>query len=427
MNLIDDFRARGLLHQITDEDGLRAAFEGGTVTGYIGFDPTAASLHVGSLLQIVNLMRLQRAGHRPIAVVGGGTGLIGDPSGKQAERTLLTRERLDENLAGLRAQLGRFLDFGASSNAALMIDNAAWLGSFALLDFLRDVGKHFTVNDMVRRDTVRDRLTREQGLSYTEFSYMLLQAYDFLALYDRHECVLQLGGSDQWGNIVSGIDLIHRTRGAKSFGLTVPLITTASGEKMGKTERGAIWLDAGLTSPYAFYQYWLQADDADVRRFLAYYTFLSHDDVDAVATEHAGAPQRRVGQRRLAGEVTRLVHGDDGLARAERATRALFGQDDLRSLQGTELAEALMGAPHTELAAETLGTPAASLVSLLATTLYDSKTQARTGVTQGGVSVNDQVEKNPQRVLQREDVLPGGYVILRKGRKQYHAVRILDA
>ncbi len=288
MNLIDDFKARGLFHQVTDEAALRRAFETSLVTGYIGFDPTAASLHVGSLLQILNLVRLQRAGHRPIALVGGGTGLIGDPSGKQAERTLLTADVLARNLAGVRSQLERYLDFDpAQRNAAVMVDNGEWLTKLNLLEFLRDVGKHFSVNEMVRRDTVANRLEREQGISYTEFSYMLLQSYDFVALNERFGCTLQMGGGDQWGNIVSGVDLARRLRNAECFGLTVPLLTTATGEKMGKTADGAVWLDPALTSPYAYYQYWLNTHDDDVARFLRFFTFMAGDEVDAVTAARA--------------------------------------------------------------------------------------------------------------------------------------------
>jgi len=427
MNLLDDFKSRGLFHQSTDEDALRKAFDGGMVTGYIGFDPTAASLHVGSLLQIINLVRLQRAGHRPIAIAGGGTGLIGDPSGKQAERQLLTREALDGYLRGIRAQLGRYLDFDATPNGALLVDNAEWLGSLNLLEFLRDVGKHFSVNAMVHRDSVKKRLEeREQGLSYTEFSYMLLQAYDFLALYDRHRCTLQIGGSDQWGNIVSGIDLIHKMRGGHAHALTVPLITTASGEKMGKTADGAVWLDPALTPPFAFYQYWLNALDADVERFLQYFTFLTADEITAIAAAHAADPAKRSGQRRLAEEVTRFVHGPEALDKAQRVTRVLFECEEWRTLDARDLEVAFDDAPKSDLDAALLGSSDAALTAVLAKTeLFKSKSQARTGIEQGGVSINNRVEPSAQRVLTRDDLLPGGYVVLRKGRKHYHVLRVM--
>ncbi len=426
MDLIDDFKSRGLFQDSTDEAALRKALSSGVVTGYIGFDPTAASLHVGSLLQILNLARLQRAGHRPVAVVGGGTGLIGDPSGKTEERKLLTREALDANLAGIRAQLGRYLDFDPKRpNAALMVDNAEWLCALNLVEFLRDVGKHFSVNAMVQRDAVKNRLEqRDQGISYTEFSYMLLQSYDFVALYDRVGCTLQLGGSDQWGNILSGIDLIRRMRGAEAHGLTVPLLTTAEGTKFGKTEKGAVWLDPSLTSPYEFYQFWLNTHDGDVERYLSFLTFLGRDEVDGVMVEQQRDPSKRPAQRRLAAEVTRFVHGGDALDRAERATRVFFDVDDWRTLTERDLEAAFSDAPSTALDAAALGTPEASLVALLAKTgLYPSKGQARTGLEQKGVAVNNVVESNPQRTLSRDDLLPGGYVVLRKGKKHYHVLR----
>ena len=425
MDLLEDFKARGLFHQATDEAALREALSKGVVTGYIGFDPTAASLHVGSLLQIILLVRLQRAGHRPIAVVGGGTGLIGDPSGKQAERTLLTREALDVNLQGIRKQLGRYLDFEAPTNAALMIDNADWLCGLGLIDFLRDVGKHFSVNAMVQRDAVKKRLEeRDQGISYTEFSYMLLQAYDFVALYDRHGCTLQLGGSDQWGNIVSGIDLIGRMRGASAHGLTVPLITSSDGTKFGKTEKGAVWLDPALTSPYEFFQFWLNTADADVERYLHFFSFLAGDEVAAVMKEHVLDASKRVAQRRLAKEVTAFVHGEGEFQKAERATRVFFGGDDWRTLDERDLDAAFSDAPSTDLDPALLGTPDAALTALLVKAgLYPSKGQARTGIEQSGVSVNNAVEKSPQRVISRDDLLPGGYVVLRKGKKHYHVLR----
>ncbi len=425
MDLLEDFKSRGLFHQTTDEAALREALSKGVVTGYIGFDPTAASLHVGSLLQIMLLVRLQRAGHRPIAVVGGGTGLIGDPSGKQVERTLLTREALDVNLKGIRAQLERYLDFGAEKNAALMVDNADWLCSLDLIGFLRDVGKHFSVNAMVQRDAVKKRLEeRDQGISYTEFSYMLLQAYDFVALYDRHGCTLQLGGSDQWGNIVSGIDLIHRMRGATSHGLTVPLITSADGTKFGKTEKGTVWLDPALTSPYEFYQFWLNTPDASVESYLNFFSFLSREGVAAVMAEQDADATKRPAQKRLAEEVTRFVHGADELDKAMRATRVFFEVDDWRALDAKDLDAAFSDAPSTEIDPAVLGTPDAGLTALLAKTgLFASKGQARTGVEQGGVSVNNLTEKRPQRVIAADDLLPGGYVVLRKGKKHYHVLR----
>ncbi len=426
MNLLDDLSARGLLHQCTDEAALRAALAEGTVTGYIGFDPTASSLHVGSLLQILNLVRLQRAGHRAIAVAGGGTGLIGDPSGKGSERQLLTPDVLAGYLEGIRGQLARYLDFDAKANPAVLVDNAEWLCKAGLLDFLRDVGKHFSVNAMVQRDSVKKRLEeREQGISYTEFSYMLLQAWDFLALYDRYGCRLQMGGSDQWGNIVSGADLIRRKRDVEAWGLTAPLVTDSAGNKFGKTEKGAVWLDPARTTPYEFYQFWLNTADADVDRYLRYFTFLPVDEIAAVAAEHAAAPQARGGQRRLADEVTRYVHGDEALRLAHLATKLLFGAQRWRDTDPADVEAALGVVPATPLALDALGTPAASVLELLVSTkLYESKTQARTAISQGGVSVGDAPVREPQRALTRDDLLPGGYVVLRKGKKNYHLLRV---
>ena len=320
MNVLDDLRWRGLLH--TSTDGIAAALAGGPITAYIGFDPTAPSLHVGSLLTVMGLARLQRHGHRPIALVGGGTGLIGDPSGKSQERNLLTLEQTAENAEGIRRQLEHFLDFSpALSNAALLRNNVEWLRPIGFLDFLRDVGKHFTVNYMMAKDSVKRRIEGVDGVSFTEFSYQLLQAYDFLVLHDRDRCMLQLGGTDQWGNITAGCELVRKVRGAQVHGLVWPLLTTASGAKFGKTESGAVWLDAARTSPYEFYQFWLKTDDRDVVQHLKGFTFLERDEIEAIAAAHAAAPERRDAQRTLAQAITRLVHGDGELVRAERASQ----------------------------------------------------------------------------------------------------------
>jgi tyrosyl-tRNA synthetase len=421
-DFLRDLEARGLLHQVSDP-GIADLLRQERVTGYIGFDPTAASLHVGSLLQVLTLMRLQRAGHRPIAVVGGGTGLIGDPSGKTSERTLLDRERIAANLAGLRGQLERFLDFGGE-HGALLVDNADWLCDLRLIDFLRDVGKHFSVNAMITRDSVRTRLEeREHGISFTEFSYMLLQAYDFLALYDRYGCRLQLGGSDQWGNIVSGADLIRRMRGVQAYAVTKPLVTKADGTKFGKSEQGNVWLDPQLTSPYEMYQFWLNTDDRDVGRLLRFFTFLPVEQIEALEAEHARAPEQRAAQRVLAREVTTLVHGAEEHARAERTTGVLFGEGDWRSLTARDVEAAFAGAPRTELALGALGTPDADLGALLAASgLFPSRGQARKLVEQGGVQVNGVTVKDAARILGADDLLEGGYVVLRRGKKTFHVL-----
>lgn len=423
-DLVADFTRRQLIHQVTSP-ALAEAMRAGRVTGYVGFDPTAASLHVGSLLPVMSLVRLQRAGHRPIALVGGGTGMIGDPSGKQAERTLLDRDTLARNVAGLRGQLERFLDF-SGSDGAMLVDNLEWLGSLDLIGFLRDVGKHFSVNAMIARDTVKDRLAREQGLSYTEFSYLLLQAYDFLALYRRHGCVLQMGGSDQWGNIVSGVDLIRRLEDGASFGLTWPLLTRADGQKFGKSEGGNVWLDPALTSPYEFYQFWLNTPDDDVERYLLQFTLLDVEAIGDVMATFRAAPQGRHAQRVLAEEVTRFAHGGEGLARAQKATTVLFQGGDWNELSPQELAAAFRSAPSTTLPRAKLGTADAKLVVLLAddAKLYDSRGRARQDVERGGVAVNNVVVKDPNRVIAVEDLLPGEFVVLRRGKKHYHVLRV---
>ncbi|HEX4955467.1 MAG TPA: tyrosine--tRNA ligase [Thermoanaerobaculia bacterium] len=424
-DFVHDMEKRGLVHQVTDatlrDEMLRTPF-----TAYIGFDPTAASLHVGSLLPVLSLARLQRAGHRPIALVGGGTGLIGDPSGKESERPMLTKEKLAENAAGLRSQLERFLDFGGERGAVL-IDNAEWLCELNLLDFLRDIGKHFSVNAMVARDSVRVRLeSRDQGISYTEFSYSLLQAYDFLELYDRYGCRLQMGGSDQWGNIVAGSDLIRRLRGVTAYGLTSPLMTRSDGKKFGKSEQGNVWLDANLTSPYELYQFWLNTEDGDVVRSLKGFTFLGLEEIADLAAAVESRPERREAQRVLAAEVTRLVHGGDALARAEHTTRVLFEGEDLAGLTDQELIEAFAHSPSTPLPRAALGTAEAGLVAVAAASgLAPSRGQARTAVAAGGIYVNNRRVEEPAYLLCAADVVAGQFVVLRRGKRSYHVVRLV--
>ena len=423
-DFLEDLRKRNLIHAVSSPE-LAQKLSADRVTAYIGFDPTADSLHVGSLLPLVTLRRFQQAGHRPIGLVGGGTGLIGDPSGKQTERTLLTTEQLAINLAGIRKQVERFLDFDPGD--AVLVDNSEWLCKLNLIEFLRDIGKYFSVNQMIVRDSVKSRLeTREQGISFTEFTYMLLQAYDFLALYDLHGCTLQMGGSDQWGNILSGTDLIRRLRNAETYGVTTPLITRADGKKFGKTEEGNIWLDPRRTSPYQFYQFWINADDADVVQYLRFLTFLPVEQIEEVAEGVRTAPEKREAQRLLGEEVTRLVHGPEALARAQRASEVLFSKDaDYRQLSAQELAEAFHGAPTTPVAPALLGTPEAGLVALLAQVeLYPSRGRARKDLPAGAVSVNNVAVRDTEYTLTEKDVLPGGFVILRKGRRYYHVLRI---
>ncbi len=426
-DFLADLKARSLVHSCTS-DTLAAALARGPMTGYIGFDPTSDSLHVGSLLQIMTLRRFQKAGHRPIALVGGGTGLVGDPSGKESERTLLTDDVLAKNVAGLHAQLSRFLDF--SPGKALLLNNADWLRGVKLLEFLRDIGKLFSVNEMLRRDSVKDRLEgREHGISFTEFSYILLQSYDFLQLYDLHGCTLQMGGSDQWGNIVSGADLIRRMRSVEAFGLTSPLINRADGKKFGKSESGNVWLDPKRTSPYEFYQFWLNTDDKDATPYLKAFTFLPVDVIEGLSQAAAANPAARETQKALAAEVTALVHGGDGLARAKNATRVFFDPAaNWRELSAQELHEAFQGAPSHTVPADALGTERAMLVGLLADSgMYPSRGQARKDLPNGSVSINGSAVKDVEYRVSKEDVLPGGVIVLRKGKKTYMAIRVTES
>lgn len=426
-DFVGDLQARDLLYQITSPEAaehLRTR----SVTAYVGFDPTASSLHVGSLLPVLALARLQRAGHRPIALVGGGTGLIGDPSGKQGERSMLSPEVIDSHAAAMRAQLERFLDFDGP-RGALLLNNAEWLGELGLSDFLRDIGKHFTVNQMIARDSVKPRLEDpDRSISFTEFSYMLLQAYDYLVLYDKYGCSLQMGASDQWGNIVSGCDLIRRKRGEVAHGLTIPLLTKADGSKFGKSEKGNVWLDAEQTSCYEFYQFWRNTDDSDVVSRLMHFTFLPPDEIRDLGKRVEEAPQEREGQRVLATEVTRLVHGDDALRRVERTTEVLFGDGDWRELGADALAEAFSHSPRTELASAALGTESAGLVAIVAASgLSPSRGQARKAIEQGAIRVNNIVARDVERVLGADDLIGGRFVVLRRGKKTYHVLDVRDA
>src|SRR6266851_9308364 len=323
MNVFEEFKWRGMLYGASER--LEEALTNQSITGYIGFDPTAASLHVGSLLPIMGLVRLQQHGHTPIALVGGGTGMIGDPSGKTQERQLLSKEQIEHNLEGIKAQLSLFLDFETKTNRAMLINNADWLAPVRMVDFLRDVGKHFTVNYMLAKESVKRRFEEGDGISFTEFSYMLLQSYDFLELYDRYHCTLQMGGSDQWGNIVAGTELIRKLRGARGYAMVFPLVTTSAGVKFGKTEAGTIWLDANLTSPFRFYQFWINTDDRDVVKYLKFFTMLNQAEIAVLEASLEAAPEKREAHRKLGEEVTRMVHGDFQLQRAMQASQVLFG------------------------------------------------------------------------------------------------------
>jgi tyrosyl-tRNA synthetase len=421
MKLYDEFTWRGMVYDATE--GLQEVLGRERITAYIGFDPTASSLHVGSLLPAMALARLQRFGHTPIAIVGGGTGMVGDPSGKSLERTLLTREQIDENLAGIRRQLERFLDFDRAGNAARIVNNADWLASFDLLGFLRDTGKYFTVNYMLQKESVSRRLESEDGISYTEFSYLLLQARDYLELFDRYGCTLQLGGSDQWGNITAGIDLIRKLRARKAHGLVMPLVTTASGVKFGKTEAGTVWLDAARTSPFRFYQFWLNTDDRDVVAYLNYFTFLGKDAIRQLEAMTHEAPDRREAQRVLAREVTLLVHGGDQAARAERASSVLFGEE-IASLDVDDVLAIFEDVPSHELGAAEIR-DGIGIVDLIARVqLAASKSEARRLVQSGGIYVNNRRAADVHLKLFAEEAIGGRVFVIRKGQKQQCLVRV---
>ncbi len=417
-----EFQWRGLVYESTE--GLRDVLAREKVTLYIGFDPTAASLHVGSLLPMMALARMQRFGHSPIAIVGGGTGMIGDPSGKTAERQLLTVEQIDDNVRGIRAQLAKVLDFDAPVNPARILNNGDWLRELNLLDFLRETGKHFTVNYMLAKESVKRRLEQEDGVSYTEFSYLMLQAYDYLLLYDRHACTLQMGGSDQWGNITAGCDLVRKLRAGKAHGLVMPLVTTSSGVKFGKTEAGAVWLDPALTSPFRFYQFWLNTDDRDVPKYLRFFTFLDQDAVTALEDELTRSPEKREAPRALAREVTRLIHGDDAVARAERASTLLFG-DRITELTVAEVTAVFDDVPSTEVAGARFAGEGLAMTELLATTgLAGSKGEAGRLIKGGGVYVNNRRVADERGRLTADQAIEGRLFVLRKGARQYHLVRL---
>ena len=422
MNVFEELQWRGMIYDATE--GLKEVLATQKVTAYIGFDPTAPSLQVGNLFAIMALVHLQRYGHTPIAVVGGGTALIGDPSGKDKERPLLSKEQIERNVEGMREQLSRLLDFEAKSNPALLVNNADWLTPLNLIDFLRDVGKFFTVNYMLAKESVRRRIEQEEGISFTEFSYMLLQAYDFLVLYDRYNCTLQMGGSDQWGNITAGIDLIRRLRGARVHGLVLPLITSASGVKFGKTEAGTVWLDPELTSPYKFYQFWLNSDDRDVVQYLKYFTLLPKERIEELEQAVATAPEKREAQRTLAREVTRMVHGEDALVRAERASMVLFG-GEITDVSAREIAEIFEDVPSTEVAKAELEGEGISLIELLVKCgVATSRSDARRLIQGGGIYLNNRRVTDIERNVTLADSIEGQFIVLRKGRKNYHLVRV---
>ncbi len=416
--LLDELRPRGLVHDLTP--GLEGRLTQGPLTGYVGFDPTADSLHVGHLLAVMSLAWLQRCGGTPIIVVGGGTGMVGDPSGKRTERPVLTVEEIDRNVAAIRGQLERFVSF-EGANAARVRNNADWLRPLGLMEFLRDVGKHFTVNYMLAKDSVKGRM--EAGISYTEFTYMLVQALDFWHLWKHDRCELQMGGSDQWGNITAGTELISRKEGASAHGLTFPLLTTASGVKFGKTESGAVWLDPAKTSPYKFFQFWLNGDDRDVERLLKFFTFFSIDEVAALMAEQARDPGKRPAQRRLAEEMTARVHGAEVSRSVVEASRLLFGGMDLRAAGADVLKVLSQELPVAKLPRAELD-GLSVLDALVRAGLATSKGDARRGIQGKGFLVNGEAIAAPERTLGGADLLHGAYVMLQKG-KRNHALIVV--
>lgn len=423
MSVFDELRWRGIVFDATPE--AQAALKTEKLKIYVGFDPTADSLHVGSLLPLMGLARLQRAGHTPITIVGGGTGLIGDPSGKSQERQLLDREQVERNAEGLRLQIGRFLDFDATPNAAVMVNNADWLAEVKLVDFLRDTGKYFTINYMLSKESVKRRLDTEDGLSFTEFSYMLLQAYDFLVLFDRYGCKMQMGGSDQWGNILAGADLVRRLRGERVHGLVFPLVTTSAGTKFGKTESGTVWLDPARTSPYKFYQFWLNTDDRDVVDYLRYFTWLDRDEIDHLEVQVRTEPARRAAQKKLAEQVTEMVHGPALLKKAMDASGVLFGAD-VSTMGADDLLEVFEDVPSASIDRSAFENGGMDIVTLIADAgLADSKGEARRLIRGGGININSRRIEDEGHRVRIDEAIERRVLVLRRGQKTYRLVKIV--
>lgn len=424
MNFVEELRWRGLLHDITPgtEEELLKGMKG----GYIGFDPTADSLHVGSLLQIFTLVRFQKAGHKPFALVGGATGMVGDPSGKSQERNLLSEDALAVNIAGIQSQLERFLDFDCGANSAEIVNNFDWFKNYSFLDFIRDAGKHITVNYMMSKDSVRKRLDSEVGMSFTEFSYQLIQGYDFYYLWKNKNCVLQMGGSDQWGNIVTGTEFIRRKDGGHAFALTSPLIKKSDGTKFGKTEGGNVWLDAKRTSPYRFYQFWLNSSDDDASNYIKIFTFFTKEEIDSLIEEHAKAPHLRVLQKALAKDVTERVHGTEALQTALSTTDFLFGNgslDFLKSMDENQVLEVFEGITQFEVS-KTEFEQGFDMPTLLAekTTIFPSKGEAKKMIVGGGVSVNREKIGTPELSSKDLQAINNQFIIVQKGKKNYFLI-----
>lgn len=419
MGFIDELRWRGLFYDMIP--GTEDYLANNMTRGYIGFDPTAPSLGIGNMVQIITLMHFQRAGHQPIAVVGGATGMVGDPSGKSAERNLLNEEQLRHNQDRVKAQLEQFLDFDSKTNPAILVNNYDWYKDMNLLHFLRDVGKHLTVSYMMAKDSVKNRM--ETGISFTEFSYQLLQAYDFYYLHQNHQCNLQLGGSDQWGNLTAGVELIRRKAGAEAYAVTTPLVTKADGTKFGKTEEGNIYISSEMTSPYKFYQFWLNASDVDAENFIKIFTFLDQSTIEDLIAQHRETPHMRLLQNRLAEEVTIMVHGKDELERAQSASQILFGksiEETLRSLSERDILEIFEGVPHFNISRDTLG-QGIGILDLVAeqSQIFSSKGEARRMIRDKGLRVNKEVVDAEDAVITKEALLNDKYILVQRGKKQY--------
>lgn len=426
MKILEDLEWRGLLADCTDRETLQKRLDEGPITLYCGFDPTGDSLHVGHLMGQLTLRRFQLAGHHPIALAGGATGMIGDPSGKSAERNLLTREQLAQNVASIKTQLERLLDFETTANPARIVDNADWIAPLTFLDFLRDVGKHFPINIMLAKDSVKSRMEAESGISYTEFSYQLLQAYDFYHLKENLDCELQIGGSDQWGNITAGTDFVRRKIQKPVWGWTFPLITKSDGTKFGKSEGEAIWLDPKQTSPYRFYQFFVNTEDSMVISYLKKFTFLSKPEIEELSEKHAANPGAREAHRKLAREVTAIVHGDAAMRDAVAASEVLFG-GGLEEITESSFNEVVAEAPTHEISRDEISGEGSLLVDLLARSgLSPSKGQARKDVQQGGIYINNIRETEIRRQLTTNDLLFGKFILLRKGRRNYLVLQISE-
>lgn len=426
---VEELEWRGMLNDIMPET--ENHLNQGATSAYIGFDPTADSLHIGSLVQILILMHFQRAGHQPIALVGGATGMIGDPSGKSDERNLLDSAALEKNVAGIKAQLERFLDFSSSNqNPAILVNNFDWMKNYSLIDFSRDIGKHITVNYMMAKDSVKKRLGSESqvGMSFTEFTYQLLQGYDFLYLYKNYNCTLQMGGSDQWGNITTGTELVRRKAGGKAYAITCPLITKADGTKFGKTEGGNIWLDKNRTSPYKFYQYWLNASDVDAENYIKIFTFLSKEEIDTLIEEHKETPHLRLLQKRIAEEVTVLVHSKEDLANAQRASQILFGKStsqDLMQLDNATFLDVFDGVPQAQMEKSTL-TDGVDIIAALSGEgkLLKSNGEARRALKENSISVN-KTKVDDQKKITATDLINDRYILLQRGKKSYFVLEFV--